>query len=244
MTVRRVVVAITTGDRPARVAREAVRVASRFGAELEGRFLEDEDLLRLAAHPFARCIGSAGLARALSVPEVEREWRALAAEIRAALEREAARQRLSTPRFEVRRGHARDALSHRVDRGDVVIVGWGGWSPSASRAAPVRVLLDGSEAGERALEAGVRLAGDGGRLAVWMVGADDAAVEALRARLADRVERLRVAPIADPSIAAVQHILAARPGGLLLVPAGSAIAEALEAGAQEARFPAGVLVVH
>lgn len=243
MTVRRVVLAITTGDRPARVAREAVRVASRFGAELEGRFVEDEDLLKLAAHPFARCIGSAGLARELSVDDVEREWRALAGEVRAALEAEAARQRLAVPRFEIRRGRRAEALGNHLDQGDVVVVGWGGWSPRASRKAPIRVLFDGSEASERALEAGVRLT-DGGGLAVWMVGADDAAVAAMRARLSDRVGRLRVAPMAEPSIPAIQHILAERPGGLLILPVGSPIARALESGAQEARFPAGVLVVH
>ena len=33
-------------------------------------------------------------------------------------------------------------------------------------------------------------------------------------------------------------------GGLLLLPVGSPIAVALESGAQECRFPAGVLVVH
>ncbi|MBX3275561.1 MAG: hypothetical protein KF729_35200 [Sandaracinaceae bacterium] len=241
MSARRVVVALATGDRSARLVREAARVAARLSAELEGCFLEDEDLLRLAAHSFAHWMGSAGEARALRADDLEREWRAVAGEMRASLEREAASHRV-VARFEVRRGRPRDALSHRVERGDIVVVGWGGWAPSARRAAPVRVLYDGSEAADRALEAGLRLAGEEGRLAVWIAGAGEGALDAMRARLAGRAAH--VAPMAEPSVAAVRHALDERPGGLLLVPAGSVIADALAAGAEEARFPASVLVVH
>ncbi len=242
MTVRRVVVAICTGDGTGRVVREAVRVASRLDAELEGRFLEDEDLLKLAAHPFARRVGSAGETRGFSIDDVERVWRALAGVVRAALEREAAREQVPA-HFEVQRGRLRDAVARHLEESDLVVLGWGGWSPSANRAAPIRVLFDGSEASERALEAGARLAGEDGRLSIWAERADDATLGALRERLRGRVARLRVAPIEDPSVEAIGHILADRPGGLLLVPAGSAIAATLAAGDREARFPAGVLVV-
>ncbi|MCB9594376.1 MAG: hypothetical protein H6719_16715 [Sandaracinaceae bacterium] len=243
MTVRRVVVAIAGGDRTFRVVREAVRVASCLDAALEGRFLEDEDLLRLAAYSFAQRTDSAGGTRALRAEDLEREWRAVAADVRSTLEREAAHQRVEA-RFAVERGRPRDAVSRQIEQGDVVVVGWGGWSPKAARSAPVRVLFDGSDAAERALEAGARLAGDDGRLSVWVVGGDDAAVEATRERLSGRVARLRVAPIADATPPTVQHILAAHPGGLLLVPSTSGLAEALASGADDARFPAGVLVVH
>lgn len=240
MTVRRVVVLIATGDHAARVIREAVRVASRFGVELEARFVEDEELLRLAGHSFARAIGTSGAARAFGAADLEREWRAVEADVRVALERAAAQQKLRS-RFEVRRARIRDAL--RVDPGDLVVVGWGGWSPRGRRRAPIRVLYDGSESAERALDAGARLAGEHGVLAVWVVGADDAAVEAMQDRLTDWVGHHRVAPIQEPSVAAVRHILAAQPGGLLIVPTGSAIADALVT-TEDARFPAGVLVVH
>lgn len=243
MRVRRVVVAISPGDRSRRVIREAARVASRFDAELDGVFVEDEDLLTLAAHAFSRAIDTEGMVENLDARAVESEWRALAAEVRATLEREAAARRLKS-RFEVHRARSQEAMRAAVEVGDVVVIGWGGWSPRARQTAPVRVLLDGTDAGERAVQAGLRLAGPKGQLAVWVIGADEARVDEVRAELTGQTRRLRVAPIQDPSVAAVRHILAARPGGLLVVPASTAIAQALAERDPSARFAAGVLVVH
>ena len=95
--IRRVVVAIDAADRTARVVREAVRVASCFEAEVEGLIVEDVEVLELAAHSFARRVGSEARARSFDAVDVEREWAALAPVVRHALEREAARRRVRSP---------------------------------------------------------------------------------------------------------------------------------------------------
>jgi len=238
----RVVVALDCAEHTERTVREAARVAARIGAELEALLVEDEALLALAAHPFARRIGAGGEARSFDAPDLEREWRDVEKQARAALEREAGRGDVPV-RLVVERGRSERAIRARLERGDLVVVGWGGWSPRARRAAPIRVLYDGGEAAEHALEVGVRLAGPTGQLAVWWVGTTEGVLEAARARLAGRVGSLRLAPIDDPSVRVIRHVLAARPGGLLVVPADSEVAEALAARSVEARFAAGVLVV-
>jgi hypothetical protein len=83
--IRRVIACFSPGygARPALVA----RLARELEAELLGLFIEDVELLRFASLPFAREIGLASASmRALSVPELEREFRAQAR----ALEREIA----------------------------------------------------------------------------------------------------------------------------------------------------------
>lgn len=240
--IRRVVVALDTDERTLRIVREAVRVAAVFDTEIEGLFVEDEELLALARSSFARRTGTAATTRAFDVSDVEREWRTLARSVRSTLEREAMASRVET-RFAVQRGPARQAIRERLEGGDLVVIGWGGWSPAGNKAAPVRVLFDHSQSGERALDVGARLAGPEGELAVWVVDADEAALGEVRARVRDDVGRARVTPIDDLSISSIQHILATQPGGLLIIPSGSDVATRLARRAVEARFPAGVLVV-
>lgn len=244
--VRRVVLAIDTAERTVRIVREAVDVASSLGAELEGLFVEDDMLLRLAEHAFARRVG-AGAPVQLMQADLEREWRALAREVRAALEHEAGARQVPM-QFAIERGTVEAALRSRLAGGDLVIVGWGGWSPSAlRRPALVRVLYDGHDDAERAIEVGLLLAGEGGEIVVWI--APDGAratelAERVRARIGDRIARVRFRGMADAEPATVRRAVAEEPGGLLIVPERAALAVRLAERSVAARFPCSVLIVH
>jgi nucleotide-binding universal stress UspA family protein len=242
--IRRVVVALDGAERTITVVREAARVASRFGADLEALLVEDEELLRLARLGLSRRVAGAG--SALFVEEdLEREWRAVARQVRDALLREAEARSVRAS-FAVRRGPAREALDDRLSGGDLVVVGWGGWSPRAGRSAPIRVIWDGSESADHALDVGMRLAGEDGQLAVWIVP-DHEALERVRAKLVERVggrvRQLILAPLPNARPSTIREAVSAVPGGLLVVPAGSAVATQLSERSAAARFPCGVLVV-
>ncbi len=244
--IRRVVIVVDSDERTAILVREAARVAARLGAELEGLFLEDEALVALAGHRFASRISSGAERRSLTPEDLELEWRSQSRYVAETLEREAAREAVPA-RFEVRRAAARTTVRERLDAGDVVLVGWGGWAPSAAHRAPVRVLYDGSEASEHALDLATELVGDDGVLAIWaLVDSEEALApieSGLRARLSALAGRLRVAPIHDPSAATLRHVVAASPGGLLLVPRSTAVARQLADRSAAARFPSSVFLV-
>ena len=218
------------------VVRESVRLASALGAELHAVFVEDEELLSLAGYDFASCV-TCGRSHELHQRGLEHEWRALAQVVREEMAREA-HQRGVSHRFEVVRARSADALRAALEEADLVLVGWGGFSPKAARGAPVRVLHDGSESAARALTQGARLAGPRGQLAVWLAPG----VEVDLAQLAERVGRVRVASFPKLSVKELRRAVALEPGGLLLVPTGGAVAEALAGRSAAARFSASVVL--
>lgn len=217
--IRRVVVVVDSSHRAARAVREAARVAGRFEAQLEGVLVEDEALLRLAGQPFARRFGVSTEAD-LDPEDVEREWRAIAARAREVVERELSR-------FRVERGPPARVL-RALGEGDAALVGWGGWSPPGARRAPVRVLHDGTPLADRAVEVAEALAEGEADVEVW---------------LAPGVSRERGRALADSRARTLRRAVAERPGGLLIVPAGSALADRLAERSVAMRFPCGVLIV-
>jgi hypothetical protein len=241
--VTRIVLAIDTADRTAQLVRDAVELASRFGVELEGLFVEDEALLRLAAHDFARRYGGLEAGRGFDPADIEHEWRALARAVRRAIEREAERRRVGA-RMTVARGAIAAALEERLARGELVVVGWG-CSAAARERGPVRVLYDGGTSSRRALDIAARLAGEDGVVVAWMPAAladlDVHAAEIERA-LRGRVARARIVA-GDTSPSGIRHAVAAEPGGVLVVPAEHELARRLEERSPSARFSCSVLVV-
>lgn len=237
---QRVVLAIDAADRTLHVVREAVDLASALDAELEALLIEDDALLRLASHEFARRFRRTG--EELFEPhEIEREWRAIASEVRRALERERIQAELS-----IVRGAVEAALRARLDRGDVIVVAWGGFSPRPQRA-PARVFYDGGEASERALELAVRVAGKRGEVLVWIAPSAEKMHELAqraRAQVGDRVGRLRMAGLEDAQPGTIRRAIADEPGGALLVPADHDLARKLAQRSPAARFPCSVILVH
>jgi len=109
MTRRRIVVALESGV-PDSELEAAAAFARSLDAELLGLFVEDLDLLRFAALPFAHEIGVASATRRrLDPASLERDLRAHAAEAERRLAGAAARERVPSA-FRVARGVAQAEL--------------------------------------------------------------------------------------------------------------------------------------
>lgn len=133
-------------------------LAAAVGAQLEGLFIEDANLARLSALPFAREVESlTATLRQLPLAAVERAFRVEAALLSRLLARLAETARVECS-FEVTRGQwlaeiaARDA--------DLTVLAGFARGPSAGRARrrSVAVLFDASAAAQRGLVAATRLA--------------------------------------------------------------------------------------
>jgi nucleotide-binding universal stress UspA family protein len=200
---RRILVALDSSRESLDALEAAARVAARMQAELTGLFVEDIDLINLAALPFAREIALSGSGgRKLSPESVEKAWKSQAAAARQALEN-AARQASLRWSFRVTRGRVEAEVMAACGEADLVALGKairpltrrarlgstaravtagapsavllaGGPAP-ASHSSRVMVSYDGSACARRALALAIRMArNDGGDLAVFLLpGARD-----------------------------------------------------------------------
>jgi nucleotide-binding universal stress UspA family protein len=88
---RRILVGIDASNASLDALEAAASLAARLGSELAGLFVEDEDLLRLAALPFGDIVRSpSGERERLDRASVEATLRAVASHAREVLERTAA----------------------------------------------------------------------------------------------------------------------------------------------------------
>jgi nucleotide-binding universal stress UspA family protein len=195
---RRILVALDSSRESLDALEAAVRVAARMQAELTGLFVEDVDLINLAALPFAREIALSGSGgRKLDPVTVEKAWKSQAAAARRALEN-AARQASLRWSFRVARGRVEHEVVAACGEADLVALGkairpltrrarLGSTARAVTAGAPTAVLLaggpapashssrvmvsyDGSACSKRALALAVRLArNDGGDLAVFLL---------------------------------------------------------------------------
>jgi len=184
MQFRRVVVAVD-GTPTSLAALEATcELASAWGAEVVGLFVEDTNLLRMASLPFAREVGShSGAHRAVNPAQFERQFRSQAERARNTLWYIAERLRLSAS-FHVARGSVKGELLKALGDADMLSMGKGGRSVTArlglgtnakavaagaggivlflshvaSVSGPPAVIYDGSELGNKALGAAGELA--------------------------------------------------------------------------------------
>ena len=194
MKFRRVLVALDASHNSRAALVAAIGLAETFHAEIVGLFVEDINLLRLAALPFAREVrfGEA-VVRRFEPETIERNLRARAAILRRELEDLATEHKVPST-FRVLRGPIdRELLTAAVET-DLLAMGRLGHSlahrarlgstaqTAVERAAsavllvkadvengPIIVLYDGSAAGQRALALAAELAGKVGdmRILVW-----------------------------------------------------------------------------
>jgi nucleotide-binding universal stress UspA family protein len=261
--IRRVLLALDAAGLDAEAFEAASALAARLGAELEALFVEDDDLARLAALPFARQLGlSSATRRPLLHGDIERAWRAGAVRARTALSQAAARHQVRWS-FQVRRGETGAVLVQLAAQSDLITVTLGGPAvtrttvvESVLRAAPCPLLVrpaggalrapyvvldEGSEASARALRLTLQLARDGGGDIVVLLAAGEharreqlrAQAEAIAVSAGVRIATRALAP--SDAIAVAGAIRALRPGTLVLA-ADSALVDA----ALLRRLPAAV----
>jgi hypothetical protein len=119
--IERIVVPLDAASENRAAIDAAARLAHRWGAELHGVFVEDNDLLHLARLPFARQVSIGAGVERLTAEEVERQLRVFAA--RARIEVEAAARRHDVPwSFEISPAAAADAALTRSER-DFLVAG-------------------------------------------------------------------------------------------------------------------------
>ncbi|MEX2647431.1 MAG: universal stress protein, partial [Alphaproteobacteria bacterium] len=133
LVVRRILVALDASASSLAALEAAAEMAARLHAELAGLFVEEDDLLRLAALPFARAYSTdaADLAR-LDVEAMRRALRVQAERARRALEDAAMRHRLPWS-FRVAQGAVAAALAEAARECD--LLGLGAASGARTRRA-------------------------------------------------------------------------------------------------------------
>lgn len=197
---RRILVALDASSGSLAALEEAAMLASRLEAELWGLFVEDIDLLNLAALPFSReAPALARVGRLLDPATVERELRCKAGQARRAIERVALSRRLRWS-FRVARGRVESEIRTAAQEVDLIALGqckrplsrdakWGQTARAlamstvrpilfaAARAAPLEAPIltwyAGTAASRHSLSAATRLARRDGRKLVVFLGSSD-----------------------------------------------------------------------
>ena len=205
--VRRIIVALDGSAHASGAPETAAALAARLHAELEGVFVQDIDLARLAALPIGREIQFlTGRGRDFTADELDAHNLEQEACARQAIAAAAARARVGYA-FRVARGQVRAEVLSAAGRADLLIVGIGSASPggrarlggtarAAAEHAPRSVMIsrpgtramarplvlcDGSDGAKRALRAAIRVFGAGERgLAVLIDSADAGRAKAVR----------------------------------------------------------------
>lgn len=181
-TMQRILLALVSSEDPAALE-TAAALAEALRAELEGRFLQDPDLMRIAALPFAMEVAlNSAAARPLAVRRLERELRAQAAAAERLLRHRAGRRVKWS--FTVMEGRGPATLFREEPEADLFVLGR---PPShagvrhMSGTGPLLVLYDGSDNARRALRPASALAANSHReLLVLLPAADAEAAGALR----------------------------------------------------------------
>jgi len=142
-SIRRLLVALD-GSHPSLAALQAgVELAARLNAEISGLFVEDQQLLDMAALPGCREIMRLPpFSRPLDAIELRRHFRLQAKRMRRVLERSCQRAGVEG-RFRIASGKVPEAIAEAAENSDLVILGKSGYSllGGARVGSTVRYLL-------------------------------------------------------------------------------------------------------
>jgi nucleotide-binding universal stress UspA family protein len=253
--IRRILVALDASALSLAALEEAATLAAALEAELTGLFVEDINLVRIAALPFARQVSyPSGAEERMSSERIDRELKARAELARKALAAAAERRHMPWS-FRTVRGQVTGEILAAATQADIVLLGKSGWSPGRPvgsttlaliAAAPGAVLLaqqeippvspimafyDGSDNSHRALEAAIRLAvlrkvG----LVVLISSATPQACDALRQHaeqiVAGRCKDVRIRLVDAAAARGFAQALRTEGSGLLVLPGSSLLAQA------------------
>jgi nucleotide-binding universal stress UspA family protein len=214
----RILVALDASVHSLAALEAAADLAAAMQAEMEGLFVEDINLIRLASLPCTREVRHTASLASLDLQQMERALKAQAAEARQALGAAARRAHVRWS-FRVARGHVAHEVLAAAGTADLLTLGKLGRSRSPQArlgstvlrvlaGAPIPLLLvqkwrvgarglrlalviyDGSEAASRALDAAARLAKASGlSLTVLLLADDPEAIQDLKLAAAHAIER-------------------------------------------------------
>jgi nucleotide-binding universal stress UspA family protein len=148
IVIRRILVALDASPHSQAALDAAAQLAARFRAELQGLFVEDVNLLKLADWPLAREVGlHTATRRRLDVQDLQRQLRAQARRVQERLTAIAERDRLQFS-FRVARGRISSELLAASSDVDLVILGKSGWSLHRRRrlGSTARAIISGAPA--------------------------------------------------------------------------------------------------
>ena len=158
---RRIAVTLDACQVSSRTLEEAVQLAASMGAQLEGIFVEDIDLIQLAELPFVREVRSVSRSEnAINLTRMEQELRVLARRAERMLGEHAARRNVSWS-FRIWRGSIdTELLTADTDADVFALTRMGAGLARPARTKAVSVVFNGTDASTRALETAMSLTTD------------------------------------------------------------------------------------
>jgi nucleotide-binding universal stress UspA family protein len=233
--IRRIVVTLDTSEAGRPGLDIAVRLAAVLGAELEGVFVEDINLIRLSGLPFLREVRACSLVEeVISTESMQRDLRALARQAERML-LEAAQAMGVGCSFRVWRGSAAMETLSTSFEADIIVSLRSLRLPTAYRAMPVisaresaaagavgaiNVLLSDSPQADKALTAACRLAQDLGAEVRVLLPAEESLETSLHRRaselLAAHAQRASFIRLGSDTAAALATAMQASPNGVLV----------------------------
>jgi nucleotide-binding universal stress UspA family protein len=226
-SVRRIAITLDAFELSAHALEQAVRLAERMNAQLEGIFIEDIDLIQIAELPFLREVRTSSRSEDVISPgRMEQELRALARRAERLLSEHATRHNV-TWTFRIWRGSIDTDLLAADVEADVFALTRLGSALTRSRILPARctavsVLFSGTEASFRALDTAVSLATDPQRqLNILLSARDEAGREQLQQQASERLgkqaDNAHFIHLHDGSIADLLDILSDTHSAVLIM---------------------------
>ncbi len=248
--IRRILVAIDASTQSLAALEIAAQLAADLGAELAGLYVEDINLIRLAALPAVLEIGGASArSRRLDEHRMSRQLRSQAARAAQAMAEVAGRSKVRWS-FTVARGSIETELLQAATETDLLILGRAGWSGkrklgSTARkliaAGPKRTLViergewrfptlmtvyDGSDLSQRALDTAIDI---GGYLAIGIVADDEEHAKKLQREVAAKLKLMgleaRYRWLVRANTRELADMLHTQDKCILILPAGSPLLE-------------------
>lgn len=214
---RRIAITLDAFEVSAQALEQAVQLAERMGAQLEGIFIEDIDLIQIAELPDLREVRSVSRSEnVINLQRMEQELRALARRAERLLGEQAERHNVAWS-FRTWRGSIDSDLLAADIEADVFALTRLGSALTRSRALPARstavsALFTGTDASVRALQAAIELATDPHRELNILLPADgDAEVARLQQlateQLGKAATRAHFIHMTDGSLTELMEIL-------------------------------------
>jgi nucleotide-binding universal stress UspA family protein len=244
--IRRILVAIDASPQSLAALEAAAELAASLGAELIGVYVEDINLIRLAALPVVLEIGGASArSRRMDKRRMDRQLRSQAARAAQAIGNAANRAKVRWS-FSVARGSIEAELLQAASEADLFILGRSGWSGTRKLGSTARRLLaqgpdrtmiieqgerlqptlmtvyDGSDQSRRALDTAIGL---GGYLAVGIVADDEDRAKKLQSEVAAKLTSMglkaRYRWLVQADTRALANMVRPEEECILILPGGS-----------------------